>query len=430
MTVVARRAGWGFLDQVLSSATNFAFGILVAAVASPDEFGAFSLVYGVYSICIGLSAGLASNPLVVRFSAAGAREQREAQTASVGTALVLGLLGGTICVGVALILGSSVTTPLLVLGLLLPGLLVQDAWRFAFMARARPAQAAVNDAAWAVLQVIGTGTLLALHAVSAATLVLVWGGAATIAGALGCVQAGTSPAPRQARRWLAAHRDLGPRLALESVAHRSGAWLAVAAVGAIAGLSAVAALRGALLLVTGPLNLLFVGAAFVAVPETVRLLESTPEKLQRLTWTVSGAIAAVSAGWCIVVLALAPVVGSRLLGETWPLARPLLLTLTFFAVAQALSIGPAQSLWAMAAAVRSLRCQLANVLLMLVTTAAGAAIDGARGAAAGLVATGVLSVGIWSWQFRRGAADWTTSASATPTASAEPASASPERALG
>jgi O-antigen/teichoic acid export membrane protein len=189
---------------------------------------------------------------------------------------------------------------------------------------------------------------------------------------------------------------------LESLAHRSGVWLALALIGLFAGLQSVAALRGGLLLVTGPLNLLFVGAAFVAVPESVRLFEHDPYRLPRLTWLVSLGVTGLSALWCGAVLLSGGLVGDLVLGETWPLARPLLVLLALFAVAQALAIGPAQGLWALGAAGRSLASQLTNVVVLVATTSAGAVLDGARGAAVGLVVTGIISLAVWSWQFSRG----------------------------
>jgi hypothetical protein len=260
----------------------------------------------------------------------------------------------------------------------------------------------LNDALWAVLQLVGIALVALFWTISATSMVLAWGGAATLAAAAACWQVHARPALAGTMSWLRDTRDLGPRYALESLAHRSGVWLALALIGLFAGLQSVAALRGGLLLVTGPLNLLFVGAAFVAVPESVRLFERAPQRLPQLTWLVSLGVTALSALWCAVILLSGGLVGARVLGETWPLARPLLVLLALFAVAQALAIGPAQGLWAIGAAGRSLTSQLTNVVLLVALTSTGAVLDGARGAAVGLLVTGVLSLAVWSWQFSRG----------------------------
>ena len=72
-TAVSTRAGasrlaWTVGDQVLSSGTNFALGIVIARMVSLREFGVFTLVYATYQIALGIARALVSEPLVVRFS--------------------------------------------------------------------------------------------------------------------------------------------------------------------------------------------------------------------------------------------------------------------------------------------------------------------------------------------------------------------------
>ena len=52
--------------------------------SAPTQFGAFSLVYAGYGFCLGLSEGITSTPLIVRFSAAAGSELRAAELDSVG----------------------------------------------------------------------------------------------------------------------------------------------------------------------------------------------------------------------------------------------------------------------------------------------------------------------------------------------------------
>lgn len=260
-------------------------------------------------------------------------------------------------------------------------------------------------------------------------MALVWGGAATAAACFGCRQAEAWPALASSRQWLREQRDLGPRYAVEGVAHRSGAWLAVGAVGAIAGLPAAAALRGASLLVTGPIEPAVPRRRVRIRAEVVRLFKSSPHRLPRMVSRLSVAVTVLPASWCTVILALSGTIGLPLLGETWPLAKPLLLTMPLFALAQAMAIGPAQGLWGLGAASRSLRTQLVNVLLMVATMSGGAAIDGARGAAVGLVGTAAVSMLIWWAQFRRAFTQaiqiTTTSAAESASRSAEPPTSDP-----
>jgi O-antigen/teichoic acid export membrane protein len=185
------------------------------------------------------------------------------------------------------------------------------------------------------------------------------------------------------------------------VLHRSGAWVAVALVGAVAGLRVVGALRGALLLLGGPLNLLLMGATFVFVSEGVRLLARSPGQLPRAIRRLNTAAIGATVAWTIVVLVLPNAVGSRVLGATWHQAKPLLPLLILYIVALAASLGPSQGIIALAAAKRSLFTQVAGLAIQLPMMVVGAALDGARGAALGLGLSMVLRTALAWVQFRR-----------------------------
>jgi O-antigen/teichoic acid export membrane protein len=398
---VAHRARWGFLDQMLSSGSNFALSAFVAANVTAAAFGAFTLAYAVYGVCVALSCGLASIPLVVRYSAAAPARFRAATRASVGTALAVGAVSGILCLALTAIAGPAVAGPLRALAVSLPGLLVQDAWRYSFVTGGQPAKAAANDGFWVLLQFIGIAILLALGGVSAVSMVLVWGGSASAAALVGCSQSRAVPSPRETPTWLREQRSLTWRYGLEAVVQRSGPWVALALVGAVAGVRVVGALRGALLLIGGPLNLLFLGATFVFVSEGVRLLHRAPGRLPPAMRRLGVAAAGAAAAWCIVVLLLPDAVGTRVLGATWHQARPLLPPLALLMIALGASLGYTQGMLALGAARRSLFTQLAGLAVELPSMAGGAALAGARGAALATGLTGVLRAALARVQFRR-----------------------------
>jgi O-antigen/teichoic acid export membrane protein len=389
-TGVLRRAGWGFLDQVLSSVSNFALSAFTAAALSAADFGSFTIAYAVYGVCIGISAGLASIPLVVRHSATETERFSAAERLSTGTALAAGTISGIACILAALVVHSHLAGPLLALGITLPGLLLQDAWRYSFVAGRQSRRAAANDGLWVALQALAVGAFIATDSVSATTMVLAWGGAATAAALFGIWQSGTVPAPHRTGQWLSEQRELGFRYAVEAVLHRSGAWVGLALVGAVSGLAAVGALRGALLLVTGPLNLLFVGATFVLVPEGVRLLKQSTDRFRWAVRRMSLGVTAVAAAWSVAVLALPSSIGSRLLGDTWPGAEPLLPVVALSAVALGTSMGPTQGMLALSAARRSMLTQAVAFAVGMPAVVVGAAAAGAKGAATATLATSVF----------------------------------------
>ena len=132
-----RRLGWGLADQALSSLTNFALAILVARTVSTSALGAFGLAFTTYTITLGATRALCSEPLTVRHSATGEREWREGASAATGVALVLGAIAGVLCVGASFLFDGTLRPSLIVLGISMPGLIVQDTWRSAFFCHLR-----------------------------------------------------------------------------------------------------------------------------------------------------------------------------------------------------------------------------------------------------------------------------------------------------
>lgn len=414
MSGATRRVSWSFLDQVLSSGSNFALSAFVAATVSSTAFGAFTIAYAIYGLCVGLSAGLASIPLVVRFSAAPPARFQTAARASVGTAFIVGTLAGVACLAASALASSSVQSPLRALAVTLPGLLTQDAWRYSFVTGRQPARAAANDGLWIALQLLGIAVLLALNAVSALSMVLIWGGSASAAAVFGCWQAGALPAPTQVFAWLREQRAFSLRYAVEASIQRSGWWLTLALVGAVAGLRVVGAVRGAMLLVGGPLNLLFLGATFAFVPEGVRLVHDSPLGLPRAMRRLSAATTGIALVWCIIVLALPDAVGSRVLGATWHQAEPLLPLLAVFMVVLATSMGPTQGMLSLGAARRSLFTQLTCLGVDLPTITVAALLAGARGAAITASCTALFRTFLAWVQFRRAMREPIASVAAPP----------------
>jgi O-antigen/teichoic acid export membrane protein len=148
---VIRRFGWGLGDQLLSSFTNFMLGALIARAVSPRDFGAFSLAYATYTLSLGATRAVVSEPLVVRFSSVAEAVWRDGLRMAGGTAMTAGVAIGVGCIIAGSVIGGLLGTVLTILGIALPALLVQDTWRYAFFAAGRGSAAFVNDAVWTVV---------------------------------------------------------------------------------------------------------------------------------------------------------------------------------------------------------------------------------------------------------------------------------------
>ena len=64
----AVRLSWGVADQAMSSLSNFAVNIYIARTLGAVQYGAFALAYVTYGFALNASRGLATDPLLVRFS--------------------------------------------------------------------------------------------------------------------------------------------------------------------------------------------------------------------------------------------------------------------------------------------------------------------------------------------------------------------------
>lgn len=395
---LGRRAGWGLADQAFSSLTNFAVGLLVARAVTPADFGAFSLAFALYGVALNVSRALTTQPLVIRHTGPVTPQWRRATAAASGTSLLVGIAGGAIVLLVALLTGGAVRDAFLVMGILLPGLVLQDAWRFAFFSSGRGGHACANDLAWAALQFPAMVLITLTGHASLVLGMVAWGGAATIAALLGLVQARLIPDPSQAMGWWRANRDLSARYVIEVGTGMGGAQVSLYAVTAIAGLAAVGTLRAGELLL-GPLNVLFQGIQLAALPEGVRLLRGSTAALRRLSLLLSTVVASAVLMWAGFVWLIPDSVGVAVLGSTWAPAHSVLIPLAIALAASAANIGATVGLRALAAARRSMNTNLAVTAIAISGQSLGAATRGAPGAASGQAIATIVGTVVWWRQY-------------------------------
>lgn len=396
---IAQRAGWGVADQALSSLTNFAVGVFVARELGPTEFGAFSLAFATYLFALNASRGLATDPLSVRFSDVPAASWREAAAAATGTAVLVGMVLGACCVLAALVLDNVVGRAFLALGLTLPGLLLQDSWRYAFFTARRGRDAFLNDLVWAV----ALGPFLAAVMLSGQLhvqwFVLAWGGAAAVGGLAGAVQARILPRLSLAARWHRTHQHLAVRYLSENITFNAATQLRLYGVGVISGLAAVGALRASELLL-GPVNLVMMGVGtLMAIPEAAKLANRDLAHMRRFVIGISVLTASAGLVWGLIVGMLPDRLGEELMGATWQPAVALLVPTTAMIALLGVWAGAWAGLRALGAARRSLRSQLLGASVFLVGALAGAVVDGAAGAAWGSAAGNLVASCIWWRQF-------------------------------
>jgi O-antigen/teichoic acid export membrane protein len=397
----ARRLGWAVADQALSSLTNFLVGFFVARSLGPTAFGAFSVAFATYLIALNASRGLATDPLMVRYSGVQLTEWRRAVAGSTGMAVAVGTLGGIVCAALGIVVSGRTGFALLALGMTMPGLLLQDSWRFAFFSAGTAGRAFTNDLVMAVALLVLIALVIVSGRSSEFSFMLVLGTSGTIAALVGAVQARLLPRALLAGDWLRKHRDLCSRYLAENLSITGGTQLKFYGLAAIGGLAVVGALRAAELLFGG-VYVLTQGIGLMAVPEAVRLFHQSKARLRQFCLLISalGGGGAIACG--AVLLAIPESLGQRLLQASWAPASDLILPTMVFMAAFGLQMGAWAGLRALAAASRSLLSQAVGSALSIAGVLSGAAAAGAIGAAWGVAAAGVLGATFWWWQFRLG----------------------------
>lgn len=387
-----RRLGWGAADQGMSSLTNFLLSVYVARTVGAVSFGAFSLVYVTYAFALNASRGLTTDPFVVRFSGTDLPTWRRAVAQCTGTALMVGLATGSCALVTARLLGGTAGLGFLALGLTLPGLLLQDSWRYSFFSQGRGHHAFINDTIWAAVLIPSLVLLQISGHANVFWLVLAWGASATVCAAIGTLQSGVAPSPVSAWEWLSRHRDLASRYVVEGSASTASTQLRTYGFDLILGLAAVGYIQAATTLM-GPFRIIFLGMGLFMVPEAVSLLRRSSRHMFLFCLTVSSGLALLGLAWGVVLLMGLPRgLGHLMLGNIWQPTYPLVLPTTLWVMGTGALSGALVGLHALAAARRSLRAALIVSVLGMALSLTGAKAAGTAGAIWGSAAASWIGV--------------------------------------
>ena len=234
-------------------------------------------------------------------------------------------------------------------------------------------------------------------------------------GRVGLAQARVRPRPSRALWWLREQRDLAFRFFGEFVVSSGATQLSLFLIGGLATLADVGDLRAGQMIL-GPLNVLFLGTALVAVAEAAKLLGESPGKMDRAIRMVSALLTVGTVAWAMVALMLPDALGKALMGRNWAGGRTLLVPLAISAIGFALSYGPITGLRALAAAPSSLRARMFDATSTLVLSVSGQPSRVRRGRL-GYAIAGCLRVPNWWWHFLRARRAYSapSPASASPT---------------
>lgn len=395
------RVAWGMLDQIVASLSNFVVVIIVARSLSPTGFGGFALAMEVYFVAVVAGRGVASDPLAAAHASDGDDDYARAVRQSTGVVLRSTVVMALLTAAVATAVRGELGLDLLALAVCLPGLALQDALRYALIVRGRARSAFFNDLFWMVIQVpLLVGALA--WGDGAAPLVLAWGLAGNLTAALGLIQARTFwGTGRDAMAWLRRHRSIWPFFLMENLVFQVSNLVFVVVISFAVGLADVAAFRAALT-VFAPMAILGRGVVGVALPELSRR-QDRPAVVRRLAVAI-GVLMVPAPLLMVVVIRLMPEgFGRAMLGESWPLAEPLL-PLAGIVMAGSLFIaGLAVGLRALRSGRSGLAARIITTALGMGAAAGGGVWDGASGLFLVLACSTPLQIAVWWWLLKRAA---------------------------
>jgi O-antigen/teichoic acid export membrane protein len=225
-----------------------------------------------------------------------------------------------------------------------------------------------------------------LRVSSSAGCLLAFGGTATLAAVLGCLQGGVLPRPGRITNWLRTHYSLSFRYLAENLSLSGASLLRSFIVGIVVSLSAVGEVRASEILM-GPFMVLLMGVSQVAVPEASLVLLRDAKQLVRFCFRLGSFLGAAAIAWGVILLTVFPLGPGRVvLKELWTPTAHLIPAITLTVAITSFITAANAGLRATGVARRSLRAQLTASVLYLFGGSVGAILGGALGTSWGVTA--------------------------------------------
>jgi O-antigen/teichoic acid export membrane protein len=383
------------VDQIVSGASNVLSSVLAARALGVASFGLFGILFLVYTMLVGVTRGLISDPLLVHPADA---EERPGLVIGSACMLGLSLAAGTVLVGIGIhLLNATFGDGMIILGACLPLLILQDLGRYIGFAVQKPVDAVVLDSAWCAFLVAGIVILFATGARTLPGYIAVWAGSGAAAGLVLFAQHRIREV-RLGFTWLRNTWHFGWRYLISYLSTQGAALAGSSGVGAIAGARSLGGINGAVLL-TRPFTT-FVQAAGAANIGEVTRSRSDRARVRRHVTVTAGLTTAVAAINMAVMLALPHRLGTLLLGASWHAAKPLLLPTGVQILCLGVLTGPRAGLLGLRAIRWVMAGDVASTVLVLAATVSGAVVNGAKGALWAIALVQAVAAVSWWIAFR------------------------------
>lgn len=313
---------WGFVDQGISSATNFGLVLLAARALGPDGLGVVTLGFFAYLLALGFQRSLLTTPLVSS-SAPLEASVRESAIRNGITVQFAGALALTVAfLAGGLLLPGSGGRGLLLVAPWLGAALLQDFWRAVLFQEKRARGAAANDGLWALTMC--AAAVPAWYLGTDWAIVGCWGAGALAGALLGFVQLEIRPAaPTAAVPWWRTRIwPFGSWLGLESALYSVAEAGTMFVLSGLLGAAAVGGLRAAQSLFA-PLNLILPAITLPGLPAIARAHAASPRAAILLAARLSALVVTLAGVYAAVMIAFGETLVPYVFGESFAMYEDL-----------------------------------------------------------------------------------------------------------
>lgn len=306
------------VDGLLSISTLL-MTVATARQSSVSEFGVLAFTLTLYMLVIGVFRATVTDTTLSLPSTP------ENLSSGYQKILFAGLLSGASLLVVGL---ATEIVYLVILGVGLPGLLAMDYIRVTASALYRASVAFRLATLWSLSSASVSSAALFLQ-IPAPWVFAAWGFSGAVLGIIAGKIQGLPSRPKWNRQIL---RDRTTSwFALDYLAGSGGSQLTTAMLGLLVTPTLLAALRGAGTLL-GPANLVSTSARSLMLPFLTRARAISEHRERRLAAVATVLLAVISALLGLTIILLAPLLGIHLLGETWTVAKTVLVPLAIESV--------------------------------------------------------------------------------------------------
>jgi hypothetical protein len=359
-----------FLDQGLSSLTNFGGSALAAGLLTARDFGAFAVATTVLVLVVGIARSWAGNSLMILSPAVDQSTYERMLSGAFMLSGLIGIVASALVMTGAFLADGSLRAALLTLALCIPVVTTQDALRLGALARRNPRLACWNDAAWLIAAVLALMALRRTDTMSVTLAVVAAIGTAAAGLVVGLSLEPTAATRGRTREWFANSNATGARMSADFlIALTYSAAPLVLITAWRADLAAAGFLRTAVILL-GPLSVVYAGSTLYMQPR-MSVVRANSAHVRNLARSQSFWNSVVAAAWLGVALAIPDRVGIRIFGASWSGSTDYVANLGVAFIAMAVPTGPLTALRSSGRLNANLAAQVITALTVLTSTAVG-----------------------------------------------------------